>query len=140
MQKRSQSVLHEHPLLTQHNGSGIEPLFDVDPGVSVAMHRVPSISGLEWRQIVGGLLIVAGLVAVAAGWWGVGGTRDTTHQLAYLVSGGAGGAILVLLGAVFLSAYEHSADRAVLADVEARLGSVERALTTVGTAPQPVTD
>ena len=68
------------------NYQGGPPHHQPPPRTSVSRRR---------RQVVAGLAGVAGLVAMAAGWVGVSGTRVISDQLAYLASGAVVGASLV---------------------------------------------
>jgi hypothetical protein len=43
-----------------------------------AQHR------LDWRQLAGGVSVLAGLVVIAAGWFGMSGTTQLSAQLAYM--------------------------------------------------------
>ena len=80
---------------------------------------------LAARQAVGGGLVVAGLLAVLAGWWGVAGTPETWKQFSYLASGGVGGAALVAVGIAVLISYEHARDREAIAELLDRLAPFE---------------
>lgn len=69
------------------------------------------------RQVVAVALVIAGGIAVLIGWFGVSGSSDVWEQIPYLVSGGIGGAILVLLGLLVYLSYEHMLDRGYVADL-----------------------
>ena len=112
----------EHPLLAE--GQPVEPVL---PAVEKGA-RSPSVALLDWRQAVGGLLIVAGLVTILVAWFGVSGTTSTTAQLSYMTSGGLGGVGLILVGALFFVSFEHARDRSVMAELDARLRHLEEGL------------
>ncbi|MCZ7534989.1 MAG: hypothetical protein M5T61_02925 [Acidimicrobiia bacterium] len=67
---------------------------------AVASLRVAGTHGPETRALVaGGVLMLAGVGFVIAGWWGVSGTLDVGRQMPYLVSGGLAGIALAVIGA-----------------------------------------
>ncbi|HEV7685330.1 MAG TPA: hypothetical protein VGQ80_02100 [Acidimicrobiia bacterium] len=86
------------------------------------------LSALDWRQAVGGLLIMAGLLTVSVAWFGVSGTTSTTAQLSYMTSGGLGGVGLIIIGALFFISFEHARDRQALSHLDARLRHMEEGL------------
>lgn len=53
-------------------------------------------------RLVAGLLVLAGLIAMVAGYLGVRDQSDVVLQLPYAISGGLGGLGLILVGAVLL--------------------------------------
>jgi hypothetical protein len=83
----------------------------------------------DWRSVVAVLLIIGGLGLLASGWWGITGTRDTATQLAYILSGGIAGAILMGLGSLALIMREHVEDRAALNLLRRELKATEERLT-----------
>ena len=95
----------------------------------------PSRRRLDWRQLVGGLSLAAGLVTVVAGWFGMSGTTRLSAQLAYMFSGGFGGAALVALGATLFVTYEHHADRMAIQALDAKLSEYQANLQRL--VPQP---
>lgn len=60
----------------------------------------PARAGLAF-----GAIAVSGLVALVLAWYGVSGTVDLSNQMAYTVSGGAGGLALVVTGATLLASH-----------------------------------
>lgn len=104
-------VLERHPLHTAVNGT--------------AAGGDAPLRTLAARQAVGGGLVIAGLLAVLAGWWGVAGTPETWKQFSYLASGGVGGAALVAVGVAVLISYEHARDREAIADMLDRIAPFE---------------
>lgn len=81
----------------------------------------PSVSGslqsLDWRQAVGGALVVLGMFGIIIAWFGVSGTLDPGEQMPYISSGGFGGAALIAVGVTLLISFEHARDRDALAQV-----------------------
>ena len=53
----------------------------------------------QWDRTSAVVLVVAGLVALFAGWAGAQGSIFTFQQIPYLMSGGLFGVVLVVLGA-----------------------------------------
>ena len=83
---------------------------------------------LDWRQAVGGLLILAGAVVMVVAWVGISGEHESYKQLPYFLSGGLGGGGLIALGIAALVAYEHSCDRRSMAALEDHLRYLEDGL------------
>jgi hypothetical protein len=110
----------DHPFITEES----TPLLTAQSDSRKKM----AIGSLDWRQQVGALLFVLGLIVLAVGWYQVSGTRDTADQLTYLVSGGVFGLALLALGAVFFMAFEHHADRAAISLLSERLTLLEHGL------------
>lgn len=66
---------------------------------------VPSASG-ETRLLYGGIALVAvGVIVIFAGYWGASGTSSVADQLPYMLSGGALGLALVVVGAFLVGRY-----------------------------------
>ena len=103
-----------HPIL---NG-GEESLL---PTVEGTTSRAGGLNALDWRQVVGGAVVLAGFITLSVGWWGISGTTKTYQQLNYLLSGGLVGAALVALGGVVIMAYQHHADRLAMVELERRI-------------------
>jgi hypothetical protein len=60
---------------------------------------------LQWDRLLAWALVVAGAIALIAGWIGVSGTAYSAEQLPYIISGGIGGIFLLGVGAtLWLSA------------------------------------
>ena len=102
--------------------AGVEPILSESESSRV---RKP-FNNMDWRQLLGGLLVVAGIVVVIVGWYHASGTNNTTAQFSYTISAGFGGGAMVILGAVFFIAYEHYLDRRTMIELEERLGRLER--------------
>ncbi len=65
----------------------------------------PSTSS-ESRWLYGGVgLVLVGVVFIAVGYWGASGTADPAQQLPYMLSGGAVGLALVVVGAFLVGRY-----------------------------------
>jgi len=77
------------------------------------------------RSLLGWLLVVAGLVAVVAGWTSVQSTRDVPVQLAYMASGGLIGVALVALGAGLAGQDDLRAIRAAVEELRDRFDDLE---------------
>jgi hypothetical protein len=75
----------------------------------------------SWRVIAGWALVLAGVVLLALGWYGVSGDPDVARQLSYLVSGGLGGLLTGIVGVALLVSDDLRSDRE-------RLGRVESAM------------
>jgi hypothetical protein len=99
---------------------------------------------------VGTGLVVAGIVMILIGYWGVSGTADIPDQISYAMSGGIGGLALVIVGSALIMrfslarlfrfwlarvVYEHQVqtDRTIEA-----LGRIEAALTRSAVPPPPL--
>lgn len=89
--------------------------------------RAPSDTGarLDWRQALGGVLILVGVVLLGVGWYQVSGTTDTFTQLTYFLSCGIGGASAIVIGATVLVIFEHVTDRRALQQIDDRLIQME---------------
>jgi hypothetical protein len=77
------------------------------------------------RSLLGWLLVVAGLVAVIAGWSSVQSTRDVPVQLAYIASGGLIGVVLVTLGVGLVGGDDLHAIRAAVEELRDRFDDLE---------------
>lgn len=108
------------PLQVEHTILGTEndPLL---PAVESSPARAGGLHALDWRQVLAGGVILAGLVTLAIGWWGISGTTKTYEQLTYLLSGGLIGAALIAIGGFIMVAYQHHADRLALMELERRI-------------------
>lgn len=104
----------EHPILSTED----EPLL---PAVESSPGRAGGLHALDWRQVLAGGLILAGLMTLGIGWWGISGTTKTYQQLTYLLSGGLFGAAFIAIGGFVLIAYQHHADRLALIELERRI-------------------
>jgi len=112
----------EHPLL---GGEQAEPIL---PAVQAERAGRGGLAALDRRQTLGGLLLLAGLLAVLGAWFGISGTNNTTAQLSYLASGGIGGAAFLLIGSILFVSQEHSRDREAFAQLDARIRRLEEGL------------
>jgi hypothetical protein len=84
---------------------------------------------LDWRQMVGGVLLLAGVALIVAAWVGASGAPTIGDQLSYISSGGLGGLGLMALGVLFVVMKEHAQDRATLIELTAHMASMEEGLT-----------
>ena len=87
-----------------------------------------SLQSLDWRQAVGGALVVLGMLGIIIAWFGVSGTLDPGEQMPYISSGGFGGAALIAVGVTLLISFEHTRDREALAQVLDELDDLRRQL------------
>ena len=83
---------------------------------------------IEWRRATGALLVVAGLVGVCIGWFGVSGTDAVWKQIPFVVSGGIGGSALIGLGVALILTFEHARDRQQVEALMARIQELEYGL------------
>ena len=115
----------DHPLLGDNEVDTILPTVESE-------RDRKGLAALDRRQTLGALLIVAGLLAVLAAWFGISGTNNTTAQLSYLASGGIGGAGFLLIGSLLFVSQEHSRDRealdAAFGQLDARIRRLEEGL------------
>ena len=56
----------------------------------------------EWDRVLGWTAVTLAAVALLLGYHGVSGSLSTGRQLAYIVSGGVGGILLVAVGVALL--------------------------------------
>ena len=66
---------------------------------------VPTSTGETRMLIVGILFVVAGFVAILVGYWGASGTAAIADQMPYMLSGGAVGLALVVIGGFLIGRY-----------------------------------
>jgi hypothetical protein len=71
------------------------------------------------RVLLGWGLLVASVVLLAVGWYGVSGTPRVARQLSYLVSGGLGGLLAGIVGIGLLVSNDVRRDRERLGRLEA---------------------
>jgi hypothetical protein len=114
----SNTAVGNHLLLTDTDSEAILPA--TETGAARA-----SSFPLDWRQMLGGVLLVAGALAVFAGVIGATGATTMGDQLSYIASGGLGGAGLIALGVMLVVMHEHVQDRAALADLTSHMASLQ---------------
>jgi hypothetical protein len=110
-----------------------------DARLSSETARLRSSSGSSTDrtfQLIGGVLLLLGLLAILAGWYGVAHTARTWRQTPYLVSGGFLGLAFVFAGgfayfAFWLTRLVEQTHRQT-----AVLERIERALAGVGDQPE----
>ncbi len=71
------------------------------------------------RVLLGWGLLVASVVLLAVGWYGVSGTSSVARQLSYLVSGGLGGLLAGIVGIGLLVSNDVRRDRERIGRLEA---------------------
>ena len=119
------SDLAVHPLDRTTLGSADAPA----PAVQARVATV-SVGGrvLEWRQALGGGLVVLGIIGILVAWFQIAGTAEVWKQMPYLASGGVGGAALIAIGITLVVSFEHASDRAALEQLMDRFDSLEARL------------
>jgi hypothetical protein len=80
------------------------------------------------RLVIGWALILAAIVLLSIGWYGVSGTPQVARQLSYLVSGGIGGLLAGIVGIGLLVSLDVRRDRERLGRVEAGMLEVREML------------
>jgi hypothetical protein len=70
------------------------------------------------RLLLGWSLVLASIVLLALGWYGVSGDPHVAVQLAYLASGGLGGLLAGIIGSALLLSNDLRRDRERLGRVE----------------------
>src|SRR2546427_2797994 len=73
------------------------------------------------RLLLGWGLLIASVVLLFIGWYGVSGTPYVARQLAYLISGGLGGLLAGIVGVGLLVSGDVRRDRERLGRVEAAM-------------------
>lgn len=119
------SDLAVHPLDRASVGSA-------EPTVPTIQQRTATVSVggrvLDWRQALGGGLVVLGIIGILVAWFQIAGTSEVWKQMPYLASGGVGGAALIAIGITLVVSYEHASDRAALEQLMDRFDSLEARL------------
>lgn len=138
---RPEASFDAHPLgaLDAESSATTSRRAATDP--ATAARRVPvrsstagSLQSLDWRQAVGGALVVLGMLGIVVAWFGVSGTLDPGEQMPYISSGGFGGAALIAVGVTLLISFEHTRDRDALAQVLDELDELRHRLDAPGGA------
>jgi hypothetical protein len=80
---------------------------------------------LSSLQVAALALAIAGVVALAIGWFGVSDKVEVWEQIPYLLSGGLGGAVLIGFAIAAFVAHEHTEDRRTQVALEARIERME---------------
>lgn len=118
--RRPEPSFDAHPLATlEAEPATTSRTAPAEPAARAAARpSVPgSLQSLDWRQAVGGALVVLGMLGIVIAWFGVSGTLDPGEQMPYISSGGFGGAALIAVGVTMLISFEHTRDRDALAQV-----------------------
>jgi hypothetical protein len=71
------------------------------------------------RELIGGALVVAALIAIAVGYANIRDEADVAIQLPYVLTGGIGAVVLAAVGVGVLRSQDDKAILGRLADVEA---------------------
>ncbi len=132
---RAAASLTESPRRRPPGRLDAHPLMRTAPSQPPA--DTPPQRSLAPQQAVGVALVLAGVVAMMLGWWGMSGTEDLLHQFSYLMSGGVIGAAVVAVGLTVLLSHEHARDRADLAEVLVRLEQIEGQMCALVDRPTP---
>lgn len=113
-----------HPLLLDSTLEGGSPTAGTD---------APDTGGraLSSLQVAAIALAIAGLGALAIGWFGVSDKVEVWEQIPYLLSGGLGGAVLIGFAITAYVAHEHTEDRRTQVALEARIERMESDLTSM---------
>lgn len=84
-------------------------------------------------------LVLLGLVAVTIGWFGASGTGLAVEQIPYLISGGIGGVIFVVIGCTTWASADLEDEWRKLDAIDERLGELVRTTPAeLGASPDPV--
>ena len=99
--------------------------------------QVPEVKGpdrqVRYGRILGLVFLLAGFVVVGLGWNGMAKNACADCQLPYLLSGGAAGLGLILLGATLILAAQFRDERLKLAETLKAVGTaVSKAVTSGG--------
>lgn len=103
------------------------------------MSQVPEVRGpdrqVRYGRILGLTFLLAGFVAIGLGWNGMAREACADCQLPFLLSGGAAGLGLILLGATLIVAAQLRDERLKLAQTLREVGTaVSKAVTSGGAA------
>jgi hypothetical protein len=82
----------------------------------------------EWRPLAATACGVVGAIVMVVGWVGVSQNTETYEQVSYLLSGGIGGLVLVLVGLGLFNAHQHAQDQARIEELGERLRALELGL------------
>jgi len=134
--RAADASFESHPLSALHEPAAADRgRHDLEPAAApmrrpIAGSAAGSLQSLDWRQAVGGALVVLGMLGIIIAWFGVSGTLDPGEQMPYISSGGFGGAALIAIGVTLLISFEHSRDRDALAQVLDELDELRERLDT----------
>ena len=101
------------------------------------MSQVPEVKGpdrqVRYGRILGLAFLLAGFITIGLGWNGMAKIAFADGQLPYLLSGGAAGLGLILLGATLILAAQFRDERLKLAETLKAVGTaVSKAVTSGG--------
>lgn len=88
----------------------------------------PAGAKLDWRQGLGGALILVGFILLIVGYVQISGTTETYDQLTYFLADGIGGAAAIIVGSTVLIIREHNEDRHAIRLLDERLSDLDRRL------------
>jgi hypothetical protein len=80
----------------------------------------------HWERTVGAALVIAGAVLVAVGYVGVRGARYAVDEISYLISGGIGGVLAVMIATTLLINGDRRKELAALDRLAAQLEGANR--------------
>lgn len=83
---------------------------------------------LDWRQGLGGALILLGFILLIVGYVQISGTTETYDQLTFFLADGIGGAGAIIVGSTVLVIREHHEDRQAIRLLDERLSDLDRRL------------
>lgn len=78
-------------------------------------------------RVIAVTLVLLGLVAVVIGWFGASGTGLAVEQIPYLISGGIGGVVLVVVGCAAWASADLQDEWRKLDAIEERLDELVQA-------------
>lgn len=84
----------------------------------------------QWDRVGAWTAFIVGAVALYIGWKGAANTPYPADQIAYVISGGIGGALLVAFGAVLLISADLRDEWQQLDDIASDVRRIADALTT----------
>ena len=82
----------------------------------------------DWRPTAAAACGIVGVIAFVVGWVGVSQNTEVYEQMSYLVSGGIGGLLLVVIGLGLYTAHQHAQDRARIEELNQHLRALELGL------------
>jgi hypothetical protein len=114
-----------HPLLLEGSLEGGTSTTGTESSPGAGGGRLSSL------QVAALALAIAGVAALAIGWFGVSDKVEVWEQIPYLLSGGLGGAVLIGFAITAYVAHEHTEDRRTQVALEGRIERMESDLTTM---------
>lgn len=96
------STQHDTPARSESSRSRVQRFQGDVAALDVPIPEVKREAWLLWGGIA---LVVIGVIVVFAGYWGASGTSNIAEQMPYMLSGGAIGLALVIIGSVLVGRY-----------------------------------